>query len=527
MVIYYPPADFTDQLYENMTDPAREILEKLNADAPITYNDTSFTIGDTPATAANSGYVSVGAQAFAGEKTFGPKLNIKHASATNPVQIESYATDAGTLRATGDLDILSTAGHVNIQSFDATKDVTVTSGREFTVNAADDILVSETGTGKNLTIQNASGPSIFEGTITTIGSTVGAASTTIRTGTTGYIETTTPEIHVKNPSYGGLYNRISQTALGNLVLYGETSGKDVYVQVYGSSGTAKLISAGSSFVVEDSHIICNAPDFGIKEPTYAGSPVYCYQDSSGNFIIVGETDKTVSVNSLGTSGIINVGNTSNSLVLGQSTKATTLAGTCTFSTAVPSTSYAPTTGNHLVNKTYADGLAGTNYWKQYHLRSCDFLNPNNSDWAVNALAPSIADSSNNAISVRAFDDTTEEGIGHLVETPPSTTRMIFAFNFKMVSATSGNIVAKIYAREITRSGTPGSWTSYTIGAVAVPGTAGHWFRATNTIPYTSWGTALGADKLYQLEITRDAANASDTATGDMYIGFVRITFDNS
>lgn len=199
----------------------------------------------------------------------------------------------------------------------------------------------------------------------------------------------------------------------------------------------------------------------------------------------------------------------------------------TFQNYAPLCSTAPTLGNHLVNKTYADGLGGTNYWKQYHFVSSDLLNPNNSDWTVNALAPSIADPTNNAVVVRAFDDTTEEGVGQFIETPSSTTRLLFTVYFRMNTATSGNIILKIYARKVTRNGTIGSWTSYTTSAIAVPGTAGYWQRSAHQIDFTSFGTALVADELYQVEITRDAGNASDTATGDLYVGFIKMTFDDS
>ena len=48
--------------------------------------------------------------------------------------------------------------------------------------------------------------------------------------------------------------------------------------------------------------------------------------------------------------------------------------------------------------------------------SVQLENPNSADWAVNALAKAAADSNNAGLTIRAFDDTTEEGVGFQILT---------------------------------------------------------------------------------------------------------------
>lgn len=195
-----------------------------------------------------------------------------------------------------------------------------------------------------------------------------------------------------------------------------------------------------------------------------------------------------------------------------------------FMDALPQSTLTPTAADELTTKAYVDSAAGSTSYKQYHLRASDFLNPNNSDWAVNALAPSIQDPTNNAIAVRAFDDTTEEGVGTFIHTPPSTTGITFAWNSRSTSST-GEYAFKVYARIITRNGTIGSWGFLQFSDVAAPGTAGYWHRVTYRYPYTSWSTALVADRTYQIEITRVAATPTNMP-GDLYLGWMEIRFDN-
>lgn len=255
--IYYPPSDFTDQQYESGIDPAKEILEKLNADAPITYNDTTFTIGNTPASASNSGYVTVGTQTMSGDKTFnGSSLGIKHASATGPAYIQTNASGDAILRT----DV--TDGTASVYGYDGYADVIGTKG--------------------------------------------------------AIVESTTGNVEIKS------LNGVTEIRGG---------------------AVEKLTVGSTNITAEGSGIF-------IKNNTYGGSPCSLSQDSAGNFFISGETDKNLNIYVPGsTSGTLNIGTT---------TKFVNQNANTTFSggTNPPICSIAPTSGSHLVNKTYADGLGG-------------------------------------------------------------------------------------------------------------------------------------------------------------------------
>ena len=57
----------------------------------------------------------------------------------------------------------------------------------------------------------------------------------------------------------------------------------------------------------------------------------------------------------------------------------------------------------------------------------EFDDPNNANWAVNALAPAAADSLNPSIAVRRFDDFNEEGVGWSAYSPAGATQLALTF----------------------------------------------------------------------------------------------------
>jgi hypothetical protein len=71
----------------------------------------------------------------------------------------------------------------------------------------------------------------------------------------------------------------------------------------------------------------------------------------------------------------------------------------------------------------ADGVTGPAAAQRYLFYANDFENPVNSDWSVPTLAPAQPDTIRAAITVRAFDDTLEEGIGFYLPVPSLATVM--------------------------------------------------------------------------------------------------------
>jgi hypothetical protein len=78
--------------------------------------------------------------------------------------------------------------------------------------------------------------------------------------------------------------------------------------------------------------------------------------------------------------------------------------------------------------------------RKFVFQSPELDSPNNSDWAVNSLAPAAADSTNSAIIVRTFDDTTEEGVGLNFSLTETSKIIRISLISKAGSAQTGNVI---------------------------------------------------------------------------------------
>lgn len=101
-----------------------------------------------------------------------------------------------------------------------------------------------------------------------------------------------------------------------------------------------------------------------------------------------------------------------------------------------------------------------------------------------------------------------------------TGTLSLVLSFAMASATSGNVVWRVQIEAITDGdatdldATTSFDTANSSGAVAVPGTAGYIKQCTITLTNAD---GLAAADYYRISVDRDAANGSDTATGDAYL----------
>lgn len=151
------------------------------------------------------------------------------------------------------------------------------------------------------------------------------------------------------------------------------------------------------------------------------------------------------------------------------------------------------------------------------LFAADFLLPNNSDWAVVVGAPAIQDATHNGISVRAFDDSTEEGVGGYFRSPAGTTTLSLSFESRGAAAGGGNVILKWYMRTIPNNAVVGSWSAgTTLTTVAIP--------TNQYYQYDSDTVTVTANTRYQFELTRDGTSGSDTLTGDWLLINMRISF---
>ena len=138
--------------------------------------------------------------------------------------------------------------------------------------------------------------------------------------------------------------------------------------------------------------------------------------------------------------------------------------------------------------------------------------PNNSDWAVNALAPTVADPTNAAINVRQFSNTVEQGVGLLLTIPSTATSITFTYKGRPQTApgATANIQMNLYYRSIPNNAALGSWSAAkTFTAAGVPTNA-----FTQYYLYTATLATLGltAGNEYQFELTRNTTVSSNLAS---------------
>lgn len=148
----------------------------------------------------------------------------------------------------------------------------------------------------------------------------------------------------------------------------------------------------------------------------------------------------------------------------------------------------------------------------YYATSLD--SPNNSDWVVNALAPTVVDPSFGALSVRQFSNASEQGVGLLFPVPTGATNISLRYRGRPQTApgTAGTLQMRAYIRKIADATTPaavGSWSAATaLTSVTVPTNA---FYQTYVYTTTLAALSLVAGNLYQIEFTRNTGVAGNPA----------------
>ena len=140
--------------------------------------------------------------------------------------------------------------------------------------------------------------------------------------------------------------------------------------------------------------------------------------------------------------------------------------------------------------------------------ACSLESPVNADWAVNALAPATPDSNNAGLTVRRFDDTTDEGVGFTVEIPSGTTSLTFRFRSRAETAPGGTVTASLdlYRRSLPDNGAVGAWSSaLALTDISLP-TNENWQYDEQTITLATLG--LTAGEIAQFELVRDGGTLS-------------------
>lgn len=139
-----------------------------------------------------------------------------------------------------------------------------------------------------------------------------------------------------------------------------------------------------------------------------------------------------------------------------------------------------------------------------------FDTPNSSDWAVNALAPTVADPTYSSIIERQFSNSTEQGVGFMLSVPIGATSITFRFRGRPASAPGVTSVVqpRVYIRAIPNGTSMGAWSAaQNLSNISIPTTA-NFLYANQTVALSTLGMSAG--NTYQIELTRNIAPSSGT-----------------
>lgn len=154
------------------------------------------------------------------------------------------------------------------------------------------------------------------------------------------------------------------------------------------------------------------------------------------------------------------------------------------------------------------GVVNVNIGSRFTYFAPSLESPVASDWAVNANATMIPDSTNPSILVRQFSNSAEQGVGMMVTVPSGATNMVLRIRGKSDTAVAASqIQFKLYRRVVPENAAVGAWsTSYDLPILAVP--ANNFFQSyVMTVPIST--LSMLTDRSYQIELTRNASVASN------------------
>lgn len=128
--------------------------------------------------------------------------------------------------------------------------------------------------------------------------------------------------------------------------------------------------------------------------------------------------------------------------------------------------------------------------------------PNNSDWIVNALAPTTADPLAASLTVRSFSQTTEQGVGLLLTPPVNATTVSITFRARPQTAPGATAVVqpRWYRRTFPNAAAGSGWgAAVELNNITVPTTTNF---AYTTQTYSLAALGLVAGQMALVELTR-------------------------
>lgn len=144
--------------------------------------------------------------------------------------------------------------------------------------------------------------------------------------------------------------------------------------------------------------------------------------------------------------------------------------------------------------------------------AADFDDPA-TDWSTTAAAAIAQDTVNAGLTVRRFDDTTDEGVGWDAYVPAGCTkvRLTFMGRAQTAPAATRTVGLAFKKREIVNNSTVGSWTSTTLTDVSIPANA-NFQRSSQTVTLST--LSITADRFWQLELVRQNPAGGTELVGD-------------
>jgi hypothetical protein len=240
-------------------------------------------------------------------------------------------------------------------------------------------------------------------------------------------------------------------------------------------------------------------------------------DTSNNTVVTADeitlTDtNTVRVQVIGNSRTLRIVVVANGLAINAGTMSagtiTTAKDSVNVSTAASRLNF---TGQAVSVVDAGSGTTNVTVGSRFTFFAAAFETPNNADWAVNALAPSVVDPSFGSLTVRQFSNSAEQGVGFLMSAPAGATSITFRFRGRAQTAPGSAAVVqpRVYLRAIPDNAAMGSWSAGTnLSTIAIPTNA--FFQHSNqTVTLASLGMTAG--NTYQVELTRQTGVASDLA----------------
>lgn len=143
--------------------------------------------------------------------------------------------------------------------------------------------------------------------------------------------------------------------------------------------------------------------------------------------------------------------------------------------------------------------------------------PVNSDFAVNSLAPMIADPTYISLNVRSFSNSVEQGVATLVSIPTGATKVTFKIRGRAQTApgTASVVQPRIYYRLLPNNSAVPAWSAaQELANISIPTNANFQYGQ-QTVNLSTLGMTAG--NMYQIELTRRVTGVTGTNLASAFL----------